>query len=200
VPCATFQRDYGPKLVTVGQLTSTTSSGFNARLTYAAGSSSSLGIGYSGSASYGTFSQSGTASTSNTATIGFPALTGPGSVSYRTNFTYGLYYGTGCSPRNIFYYEARPTSFAGGATTSATSAPSFPYCTRYAAGSSYTKSSTSATTQTLGVSISGQLGVNLSSKTGYTTTTTISISFTSTKNLCGSSGLPGSSPGRVSVN
>lgn len=199
VPCMTYQADYGPRWVRVGQLYSTATSGFSASFAYSTSATSSLGVGYSLTGAYGSFSQSGTTSNSSTASVGFGALNTSGGRGYSTQFRYGRYYGTGCSPSNVFYYQARSTGFVSGASTASLTVPSAGYCTSYGAGSSFTKSTTNAVTWSDGVNITSVIGVNLSAKTGYSTTAKASFSFSSARRLCGTSDYPGGSPSRFVV-
>lgn len=199
IPCFTFKQDYGPRLVNVGQLSGTAKDGFRATFGYTSSASSSLGIGYSYSGAFGSFSQKGTKTSTSTATVTFPALTAAGSRVYQTKFTYGRYYGTGCSPSSVFYHTVRSTGFAGGASSVSTGTPAASYCTRYAAGSSFTKTSTTATSRSTGVDTSGAIGIDMESQTGYSSEAKISVSFSSARNLCGASGYPGNSPGRIVV-
>lgn len=199
VSCMTYKQDYGPRWVRVGQLYSTATSGFTANYTYSTSASSTLGAGYSLSGAYGSFTQSGSSTSSSSSSVGFSALTTSGGKGYSTQFRYGLYYGTGCSPSNIFYYRVLPTGFVAGASTGSLSVPTAGYCTTFGAGSSFTKTTTNAVTWSDGVKISGAIGIDLSSKTGYSSTSKLSYSFSATRSLCGTTDYPGGSPSRLVV-
>ena len=52
-----------------------------------------------------------------------------------------------------------------------------------------------AQTNAAGVSITPNIGINVSSQRGYPTTASAKVTFTTARRLCGTRGLPGSSPG-----
>lgn len=173
-------------------------SGATMTFSYTSGASSSLGVGLSTSGANGTYSASGTASVSSSSTVGYPST---GSFkAWQTQFMYGKFR-TICTEGSLVvadYYNARPVSFSGGAqVTTIAGAPTATYCTSYVAGSTFTKSSTDAYNASGGVSSSGLLGVNLSAKTGYSTTAKLAFKFTTAKQLCGTNGYPGASPSRL---
>lgn len=199
VSCMTYKQDYGPRWVRVGQLYSTASSGFTANYSYSTSASSTLGAGYSLSGAYGSFTQSGSSTSASSSSVGFSALTTSGGKGYSTQFRYGLYYGTGCSPSNIFYYRVLPTGFVAGASTGSLTVPAAGYCTTFGAGSSFTKTTTNAVTWSDGVKISGAIGIDLSAKTGYSSTSKLSYSFSAARSLCGTTDYPGGSPSRLVV-
>ena len=78
VSCMTYKQDYGPRWVRVGQLYSTASSGFTANYSYSTSASSTLGAGYSLSGAYGSFTQSGSSTSASSSSVGFSALTTSG--------------------------------------------------------------------------------------------------------------------------
>jgi len=194
--------DLGTKQVDVGA-TYTGGTGRTGLLTYSSGASSALGVGYSISGSAGSFSASGTLSRSSTSTVSFGSRTG--SNVYATYFSYGKYgeycypVGSSYSSSAIYAYEVHASSYAGGSSVTASTAPSATYCVSLATGTSFSKSTTSAYTFASGASLSSSIGINLSSKTGYTSTTSLKYtnSSGSTKNLCGTSGLPAGTPSRI---
>lgn len=171
-------------------------SGVTAQFTYLSGASSSLGVGFSLSGAYGTWSASGTSSKSSTATITFPSFTGSGQYRYfDTKFQYGKYNGK-CAPEPE--WQTRVHSFSGGSNTRVpSSAPSATYCVPFVAGSSFEKTSSSATTWSNGMDMSPAIGIDLSTRTGYSTSAKMKFTFSSTRNLCGTSGYPGGTPGQM---
>jgi hypothetical protein len=151
---------YGARTTTVGATYSHVP-GVRMHFTYGNGQSSSLGVGVSSSGADGTWSQSGTHSVSSDSSESFPTFSGATSKQDRTEFVYKEFR-VECGG-----LQTQATSFAGGATTAATSPPSAGFCVTQAVGTTFTKHSTSAYTFTGGVSLSGPLGINLSVQTGY---------------------------------
>lgn len=191
--------NYGPRLVTVGQVSSTTSGGFNKVFKYSAASNSTLGIGVSNTGAYGSFSLSGSTTVSSNASVTFPAITTATSKFYRTNFNYSKLacsYGT-ANP--VIKYEMRAISYAAGSASAAATAPSATACIDNLAGTTFVKSSSTATSFSAGAKTASAIGIDLLSRTGYTTATTVTIKFTAKKKLCGHQGLPGSTPGLLVV-
>lgn len=176
------------------------SSGATADYQFSTGASSSLGVGASATGSYGSFDASGSTS-----------VTADYSIDYARN-TYGSkYHHTYVEPRTfkvqcytdmgtVYYtfYEFRPTSYAGGSATTAGGAFTTPkYCTRLAAGDTFTKSSSTAITWSVGFKVGGVIGIDLSSRSGFTTASKLVIrSGSKVRRICGHYGLPGSSTPR----
>lgn len=196
---ATFQRSYGPRWVDVGGLYSIKSGGYSADQVYSRGASSTLGAGYSVSAAAGSWTQSGSFTSGSDSSVNFTARSDSNGWINRTQFEYGRYYGTFCSPRNVFYYRVRQIAFVAGASSAVATVPNATYCTSFSAGSGFTKESTTSTTFSAGADLSGVIGIDLSAQTGYSTTSRNSYSFSSSSRLCGTNGYPGSTPGRMVV-
>jgi len=188
----------GPRWVQVGEGYTTT--GVSAKLTYASGSSSTLGVGFSSSGSVGSFTASGSTTVSSSATIGMSPISSVAGRYWKTQFVYSKF-GYACGGASTYSaYEVRATSFAGGAQNiSVTAVPSVPYCTPMPANTTFTKSSTNASTFSGGAALAKDIGINLSARTGFTTTTKITYTFSAAHKLCGSAGYPGSSPGRLAA-
>lgn len=178
----------GARWVQVGEAYTTLST--TAGFTYKSGASSSIGVGVSASGGKGTFSASGTSSVSSTVTIGMPAVSGIAGRLWKTQFVFTKY-GYNCAGGPVTQYMVKATSFAGGSTYSATSgAPSATYCTTYASGSHYTKDSAAAQNFSAGAALAGDLGINLSAQTGFSTNTSLNYTFAATKQLCGTNAYP----------
>lgn len=186
----------------------TAASGTTGEFDYKASSTSELGLAISVSGKAGTYSQSGTHAVTTSSSWDFGIQTG--AHTDWTHFTYTKYslycypVGSSYSPGAIYSYETIPTSLDGGEYIYAATAPSAPpaaNCGPLAASGHVTISSTTASTWSSGVSISGVGGltVNLSSRTGYSTSSSITYrnNTTTTKHVCGVSGPPGSHPGRL---
>lgn len=71
------------------------------------------------------------------------------------------------------------------------------YCVPEAAGSPFTKTTTAATTWTNGTHLGPVIGIDLSSKTGYSSESAVHFLFTANGRLCGTNGDPGATPGRL---
>ncbi len=188
----------------VGQLYSTTT-GATGDFQYASGATSELGVGVSLSGAAGSFSSAGTTALSSSTLIDFPTQSaGSTWKSYmKTQWKYGKFKDvtTTCSKvcASTTQYSARPYSFLGGsqvATAGSVPTTSPSNCTSYAGGSQATIQSGSAITWTNGVSMTGSpagkvdIGIDLSSKTGYSTSASLRYVFSSTRHLCGVGGPP----------
>lgn len=179
---------YGPQWAVVGE--TYTHAGSTAKFTYTAGSTSTLGVGVS---SGGIFTAGGTASVTNSATIGFPTTPVNSSRQWRTQFQYDKFTDL-CG-----HIYARPTSFLGGAGIVYAPTISATYCVPQTAGSNFTKSTTTASTISTGVDSSSAIGIDLSARTGFTTTAKVTYTFSSSGKMCGTAGYPGNSPGRLAA-
>lgn len=173
--------------------------------TYTRGQSSSLGVGISPSGKKGTFTASGTVSTSSTANQGFPTE-GPGNTLFLTFFKAGVYHdvcGTtgkvkpdGASGEPHQRYVVRSTEWVSGDKIEhPRSAPRANQCTPQEAGSSFQTTNERAVTWSAGFSIP-PLGFNGQAQTGYDTSAELSFAFGSTGELCGTNDYP---PGAAQV-
>lgn len=187
-----YLSNLGKAWATIGRHWAT---GVNAthQLTFTAGASATLGVGMSQSGNYGSYSASGTASVSTQSTIGFSSSTG--SRDDRTEMTYGKYQYVCWTPGYPTYFYARPTAVAGGTQLGASAVPTANYCTAYSAGSWLEKSTTAATTTSLGAATVPLIGISLSAQSGYTANTKLKFTFNESGRLCGTSGYPASAPG-----
>lgn len=192
----------GVKAVAIGA-TYTGGAGRTGSLTFTSGSTSSLGVGLSASGAYGTYESSGTVERVSTSTVTFAA--GSGGRLYQSYFSYGKY-GQYCYPvgssydeGDIYVYKVRASSFAGGSAIVPQQLPVTlaVNCVPLASGSSFVKSATTASTFSAGAALSASIGINLSSRTGYTTTTkaTFTNSSGSSRSLCGVNGTPATAAG-----
>jgi hypothetical protein len=197
----TYVQNLGSKNVLVGA-TYTTVAGTSAKFTYTSGASSNLGVGYSVSGSYGSYSKSGTIARSSTSTIDF--ATRSGSYYYSSYFNYGKY-SFWCYPvgqpnaKTIYSYKVRANAFNGGSSVGATSAPSATYCVKFGRNSSMTKDTSTAVTWSTGASLNSSIGINLTTQTGYTSAAKLTYTNSSStdRQLCGTNGYPGNSPQRI---
>jgi hypothetical protein len=191
----------GNRLDLITQTYSTTS-GIYMNAVYNSGSSSTLGIGFSTSGTYGSYSQSGKTSKSSTATQTFQQKTGAHSWFFDSYFRYGKYviycdWGFGSY---IDHLEVRPTSYAGGTHYREVGGWTVQskYCVPESIGASFTKNSTQAQEWSDGLDIDALIGIDLSTVTGYTSSTSVKFSFTANRRLCGYADVPaGPGPRRL---
>ncbi len=158
---------------------------------YLNGSSSELGVAFSANAGGGGFKASGTASSSSTSTIDWPTQPANSKTVYQTTFQYkkfGIYYWSDFDGCYFVGYEVRPTAFQGAVRSyAAASAPTANNCSRVSSvPATLTKQTANAITFSNGVSISGYIGIDLSAKTGFNSSTKIVHRFTRVGWLCGS--------------
>ena len=161
--------------------------------TYQGNASSSLGVGVSASGSYGSFSVSGTNSSSSTVSESYSSNHGSINEYYTTYEQYAKYH-VECPSGKVVeqYYASEPRYWAAGATQYAVSgAPTANMCVPQGAGTTFSDSTTRAITWSDGVNIMKYIGIDLSSQTGYSTTTTVSYHYTLTGRLCGIDSTPG---------
>jgi hypothetical protein len=189
--------NYPPAWVTVGQ-SYVANTGVWSDFNYTAGANSSLGVGVSASGAYGSWSSGGTASVSSQGSIDFPRQ---GRYTYkrmRTQFIYARFLNECSYSSGYVYqrtYQVRPVSWAGGSQVVESGyMPASNYCSSYAAGSKFSKTSTAAITWSDGAALGSSIGVNLSAQTGYSSSARAYFDFVSTRKLCGSHGYPGGTP------
>jgi hypothetical protein len=117
------------------------SPGVTGTFAYTRSQSSTLGVGLSATAAYGTFSADGTMSSSSSSTVGFPNASAGTFRAYQTQWRTALY-GKVCQHHNgIVNYHARANSWLGGQNIlTETSAPSTrgAYCAQYLRGAAAT--------------------------------------------------------------
>jgi hypothetical protein len=184
-----YRTSYGPEWDIVGQ-TYVNYSGITQGFTYHAGQSSTLGVGISSTNKSGSFTGDGTTSESSSTAETYPTR-GPAYVYYQTEFVYANYEDE-CTQGN--QWEARSDGYAGGAQSAFTSKPPVAnYCVNQEAGSTFTKSTTTAVTWTNGLSIP-VIGLSLSSHTGYDSGASLTFHFTGNHRMCGTGGYPGGTP------
>jgi hypothetical protein len=185
--CPNFVRATYDQVVTIiGE----TYPGPNAKVkfTYQKSSESTLGVGASATGANGTFSASGTSSRTSTAMVDYPAKGPNTKFVYESTYQYKKFqvwvlWDFGCIP---FDYEVRPTAYQGAVLGySACCVPVADNCSTVAFPSTLTKDTASAITFTNGVKLTGPIGIDLSAKTGFTTTTKAAYTFVRPGRLCG---------------
>lgn len=156
--------------------------------TYAVGTQSTLGVGLSVSGSAGSFSQSGKITVGSTGSINFAEVPQNQRRVEETQWRYGKW---DVSCPTAPHYEARPHSWIGGSTYyNAASTPSAPYCTPYQIGDRPSIDQHQAIEWSNGVRISGIIGVDLSSTTGFTSKAAQKWTFRANGKLCGTNAYP----------
>lgn len=198
--CYQYVSDLGRQKTTVGRLSAQTNL-YTGKYTYTSGVTNTLGAGTSGSGAYGSWSASGTRTVTSDASLGFNGVSTTGTASFRTEFRYGKYYGTGCSPSGVFYYKAYPSEWIGSVITETNStSPSATYCASVTNGNTLTQAKSTATTVTGGVTSSAALGINLNSQAGWSNEAKMSVTLKKNGSVCGVNGYPVTgSPGRLVV-
>jgi hypothetical protein len=163
-------------------------------LNFQTGSSSHLGVGFSVSGGYGTFSSSGSVARSSSVAVDFGQR--QGWFQYYVYVSYGKY-AQWCydiysdyAHRTIYAYYARANSGANGADLVAKdTATAANYCSPIGPKVTITKTDTAAQEFGSGVEISAYIGVDLSSRTGYSSAQILTAKNTATsqsKRICGS--------------
>jgi hypothetical protein len=121
--------------------------------------------------------------------VSYPTWSGAGGHYHYTQFHYQNWQEQ-CFTGNT--YTVKPVAWDGGAIYGGASYPSTPYCVTQQAGTGFTKNSTTAITWSNGASLASIIGIDLSSRTGYTSSAEITFHFSATHRLCGKGGTPGS--------
>ena len=164
-------------------------------LKYLSGSTSTVGVGFSASGEYGSFEAGGTSTVSSTSEVNFPTQ-GRGRLTvFRTTFGWKkfelLCFAYPYGPWTSAGFEARAVEFQGGTYQyTAAAAPSATYCTSYLKGSSFSKETAAAVQFSNGAKIGSFIGIDLSTRTGFNSSTKITFTFVNTGRLCGSNGYP----------
>jgi hypothetical protein len=156
--------------------------------TYAVGAQSTLGIGVSVSGSAGSFSQGGKITVGSSGSVNFAVVP---QNSRRVQETQWRYAKWDLSCPTAPHFEARPYAWVGGSTYyTPASTPSAPYCTPYLAGDRPSIDQHRAIEWSNGVRISGIIGVDLSTTTGFTTKAAQQWTFLANGRLGGTNDYP----------
>jgi hypothetical protein len=195
-----FKKNLGAKPVVVGALYSRARD-VTAKFTYDEGQSSSLGVGFSASDQYINFSEHGTFSVSSSSGEDFRNYHGHTGHLYKTDFRYGKYRWicdvtqNGIPKQVPGAWQVQANDYAGGATASRLrKSPDAKLCVPQMADSTFHRSSSKASTFTVGASLSDDIGIDLSSQTGYDHDTSLAYTVGSEPiMICGLHGYPGGS-------
>lgn len=177
--------------------------GGSSALKFTTGSNGTFGVGVSASGSYGSFSASGSTTLTSGTTISFPATTSGARAHhvYLVPKKYKIYCESNNGTPISTKYEVRPSNYTGGSTTTTVSTfATNSYCTPVGANTTTTISSSTASTISTGFKVSSYIGIDLSSRAGYTTSTSVVLkTTTSAGSVCGLSGYPGGTPGQLKL-
>lgn len=191
----------GKRKVLVGQSYANVD-GVPTKFSYTSGADSSLGVGVSMNGSYGSFRTGGTVTRESTASETFPTAYGAKRRYYDTWFRYGKYR-TSCTSGivgPVFPYSVRAAYWTGGTDVrDLSSSPSAHYCVSFRQGSTFTKDDSNAVTWSNGADLSGAIGIDLSTRTGYRTNARLHYTFNKTRALCGTQDYPARTPSRIVV-
>ncbi|HEV8065391.1 MAG TPA: hypothetical protein VGP46_11190 [Acidimicrobiales bacterium] len=196
VSCGQPQYDlgYSPQWDVIGQTYIDNAGGTTATVDYTAGSDSTIGVGISSSGSAGTFSGDGTDSVSSDAKENFPIEGNNTYYYYLTEFSSALYRTTCYNSLNGDYtytYQTRNIGWDGGTRLqNAGGAPSVHDCSPYIPGSGLNLNRTAAVTWSDGYDLGNVLGLNLSTQTGYSSSTSLDYQFSQSHHLCGTENYP----------
>ncbi|MFI5734109.1 hypothetical protein ACIA49_28600 [Kribbella sp. NPDC051587] len=165
---------------------------------YVRDATSELGVGLSATGKQGSFKASGTMARSTNGSINFDTV-GDFQDRYRkTQFRYGKYRVICTRPGGIPvpYYEARATAWVAASDSwKPKGSPKIDYannCAKQQANVTVTMANTRAVTFSNGVTIGAEIGIELSSRTGYSRTSTVAYRFNASgRQLCGTTGAPG---------
>lgn len=169
--------------------------GASSRYRFTAGASTTLGVGTSGEGRYGTFEAGGTSSLTSDFSINFPT-TKKGAYFHQAYVIPKKLKNTCYTPDGVpytFWYEVRATSYAGGGNTvKGTSFKTTKHCTGLGKGHTWEKNTTTAITWTGGLQTGRVIGLNLSSRSGFTNQSKVVINPGSKDRwICGHHTLPG---------
>jgi hypothetical protein len=155
---------------------------------YLSGADSTLGVGYSVSGKYGSYTGSGTNTVSTTAEVNFETSPINTKRVHQSRFELGKYVTT-CWYEQGFsetWYNAKTKRWIGGHQyCTAASYPTATHCNPYAAGDEPVITGHSAITWSNGFKVNVGIGIDLSTKTGFATEAKQKWHFNSAASLCG---------------
>jgi hypothetical protein len=193
--------DLGKRRVQVGEV-QIAANGIRGRFIYEAGASSRLGVGVSFSGATGGFSQQGHISRSSTLQATSSWYKGTTRQAQDTEFRYSreCIAASDLNGNLYHWYEVFAANHAGGRYPRTVSQPSTPlsYCVFYPKGDYAKHTGSTAHTWTSGAKLNTVIGIDLSSRTGFTNSATVHFHMQdSSGRLCGTHGDPGGTPRRL---
>ena len=155
-------------------------------MTYAEGSTTTIGVGVSVPVTDNSFTAGGTFTETKSGTEGFPTQTGV-EENMQTPYTFGEY-----SICGGLMHQVVPEVWVTGSHEVTVVAPAAHKCSiRFHAGETFTTSDEKAGTFTAGVDLKKEIGINLSAQSGYDKDTAITWTFPHGGGfLCGTNNLP----------
>lgn len=180
--------------VVVGTFFSTYS-GTKAGFTTTSGATSELGIAYSASGKYGTFTQSSTSTRSATSVTDWNNENGIRNRGYQQQWRYDKVRIQHCSIKEGYCYKTVYQWEPGGPTAGdkyySPGTPTANYCTSRTGTATWEASSQRAQNWSNGVDLASVIGINLSSRTGYTSSTKLTLKSGMGKHrACGTKAIP----------
>lgn len=202
---ATKVKSYPRTPVIVGRMYSTTSK-IKSLFELRTNAETTVGVASSVSGKYGAFSQSNTTTVKLSDSYTWEKATLKGGRQYITDYTYARF-ANWCYPvysppssKHTYLYTVRPVRWEGGGRTAVEKVPTTPAsnCRVFSALSHQSKTTSTATTTKNGVKLDHVLGIDLTSKAGYTSSAKAVMYNVSSngRHICGTSGTP-SAPGRL---
>lgn len=194
-PECLLQADLGAKWTTVGKAYLWTGTA-TYKYDYTSSATVTTGIASSASGAFGSYSQTGTHTFQSDTTIGwfFDWQTGR---YLNTQYMISRYV---CLYLLVHVYYVQPRYHYGGQQADIRGNHSGLYCADHGTGSAnFVKTTTTATTTSSGIRLGSVIGIDLTSRSGYTTSSKVTISFKPRATVCGTSGAPASSPGIIVV-
>jgi hypothetical protein len=189
----TVLAQYSNQLTKVGEVYTGPSA--KAEVKYQTGAKSSLGVGYSPTGTYGSWTVSGTTSWTTDSTTTFGWYYQNASRILRTTYGYEKTitqcYDSGYSWHS---YALRPWRFEGGASSISATRPSYSFsnCRWYDINTGLKRDDGTGYSWSSGVSVAGLIGIDLTAKTDYSVKTSTEYVFVYANGyLCGTNGPPG---------
>jgi hypothetical protein len=189
---STFVQDYGLKTVDIAWAYAVPGAA-TVDFTYSQGASTTIGVAVSATGTYGSFSASGSGTTTAGASQGFPATDGYKILSTKFRFGKWKLECSGYPHGDFLQYRSGVKNFEGGSLIrSVSSPPSTPaaYCIPQAKGADWMKDETTAYESSGGAQVSSAIGINLSSRTGYSTKASLLYVWKKAGKLCGTNATP----------
>jgi hypothetical protein len=182
-PVSTKLKEFGDTWVNVGGLYSLMVDG-KMKMTYTAGSNTTLGVGISIPGDFGSFSAGGTFTRTSSGTEQFPAEVGK-IVNEETPYTYGEYELCGIT-------QVQPEGWVTGSRTVKVVPPPTEKCSKaFHGGEIFTRDTGTAGTFMAGVDLEKEIGISLSAQSGYNKNVSITYTFPSEGGfLCGTNNVP----------
>lgn len=175
------------------------SKGATSSFRFTSGATGTFGVGMSGEGRFGTYAAGGTSTLTSDFSINFPTTT-QGARFHQAYVVPKKLRTTCLTPDGVPYtswYEVRATSYAGGGSTvKGSTFKTLKYCTKLEKGHVWEKNTTTAITWSAGLQTGRVIGVNLSSRSGFSNESRLIVNPGSKdRRICGHHALPGTTEG-----